>query len=124
MDDGDLKRVRGFIAWGILGLIVLVGVSIVVSLVFFSVPRSSGGFYPFFPTRFPFHFGFLGGIFLIFVVFLIARWVLWPRRNGNSICSYSQYHDDAHNILKERYAKGEITKEQFEQMTLDLKQHG
>jgi putative membrane protein len=114
--------VRRFVGWGVFGLIVLVGVSIIASLLFFG-PRSSGTFYPFFPSFFfPFHFGWLGGIFIILVVFLIARWAFLPWRNARSSSSYSQNSNDgAHSILKERYAKGEITKEQFEQMMLDLK---
>jgi putative membrane protein len=121
MNDQEWRRVGGFIAWGVFGLIVLVGVSIIASLLFFW-PRASGTFYPFFPAFFfPFHFGWLGGIFLILVVFLIARWVFLPWRNRDSPSSYSQYHDGAHSILKERYAKGELTKEQFQQMMLDLK---
>src|SRR5919197_5983911 len=100
MNDQEWRRVRRFIAWGVFGLIVLVGVSIIASLLFFGT-RSSGTFYPFFPAFFfPFHFGWLGGIFLIFVVLLIARWVFWPWRNGNSPHSYSEYQDAAHNILK------------------------
>ena len=122
MNDQEWRRVRRFIAWGVFGLIVLVGVSIIASLLFFGT-RSSGTFYPFFPAFFfPFHFGWLGGIFLIFVVLLIARWVFLPWRNRDSPPSYSQNRDNAAQyILKERYAKGEITKEQFEQMMLDLK---
>jgi putative membrane protein len=122
MNDQEWKRARGFIAWGVFGLIVLAGVSIIASLLFLG-PRSSGTFYPFFPAYFfPFHFGWLGGIYIILVFFLIARWVFSPWRNGNLPGSYSQSHDyGAHSILKERYAKGEITKEQFEQMMLDLK---
>ena len=123
MTDQEWKRVREFIAWGVFGLIVLVGISIIASLLFFG-PRSSGTFYPFFPTFFfPFHFGWLGGIFIVLVFFLLARWVFLPWRNGNTSSSHRQHHDDngAINILKERYAKGEITKEQFEQIMLDLK---
>jgi putative membrane protein len=122
MNDQEWRRARGFIAWGVFGLIVLVAASIIASLLFFSL-RSPGTFHPFFPAFFfSFHFGWLGGIFIILLVLLIARWVLPPWRNGNLPGSYSRPHDDgAYSILKERYAKGEITKEQFEQMMLDLK---
>jgi len=101
--------------WGLVGLIILIGISIAVSLIFL-VPRySGGGFHPFF---FPFHFGWLGGIFLVFIIFFAIRWLFWPWRWNHR--PYPQYRDDAHNILRERYAKGEITKEQFEQMMHDL----
>jgi putative membrane protein len=122
MNDQQCRRARGFIAWGIFGLIILVGVLIIASLLFFGA-RSQGTFYPFFPAYFfPFHFGWLGGIFLSLVVFLIARCVFLPWRNGNQTSSSSQHHDDgAYSILKELYAKGELTKEQFQQMMLDLK---
>ena len=123
MSDQEWRRIRRFVAWGLFGLIVLVGVSIIASLLFFG-PRTSGTFYPFFPGFFfPFHFGWLGGIFIILVFFLIARWFFLPWRNGNTSGFYRQHSDgnSARNILKERYAKGEITKEQFEQMMLDLK---
>jgi putative membrane protein len=73
---------------------------------------------------FPFHFGFIGIVFLIFIIFLILRWIFWYKRCGNSARYYSHYsgNDNAQNILKERYAKGEITKEQFEQIKKDLEQ--
>jgi putative membrane protein len=117
--DRGSNRVGRYVSWGLLGLIILVGASIATSIIFFA-PRSPGTFYPVFPF-FPFHFGILGVIFLIFIIFWIARWWLfWPWRE--------RYHtgyreDDAHEILRERYAKGEITKEQFEQMIRDLREH-
>jgi putative membrane protein len=118
LNDQQWRRARGFIALGVFGLIILVAASIIASLLFFG-PRVSGNYY----TFFPFHFGWLGGIFVILVFLLIARWVFLPWRNGNTSSIRSQHNGDnsARNILKERYAKGEITREQFEQMTLDLK---
>lgn len=123
MSDQESIRIRRIIGWGIIGLIAVVGISIALSF-YFAPWRPGGGFgYPFF---FPFHFGWLGGILLIFIILFIARWFLWPwrRRGGPGYHSDSsnQQRPDAVSIVKERYAKGEITKEQFEQMMRDLHQ--
>jgi len=108
MSDREPNRTRQILGWGIVGLVVVIGVSIVLS--FFS-QRLDAFHYPFFPFR----FGLLGGIFLLFIILWIAKWLLWPwtglqgRENRNP-----------ESILKQRYAKGEITKEQFENMMHDL----
>jgi putative membrane protein len=110
MSDQQLDRIKQIVGWGIVGLIVVIGVSIVLSLNF--APRPPGPFF------FPFQFGWLGAIFLIFILFWVAKWLIWPWRGG--YYSYRYEHRNAESILKERYAKGEITKEQFEQMRRDL----
>ena len=83
----------------------------------------STAFYaPFFPIGFP----WVGGIFSLFFLFWAVSWFFRPwgwgwgyrRRYG-----WWRY-DGASQILRERYAKGEITKEQFEQMMRDLERHG
>lgn len=123
MSDQESNRIRRIIGWGIIALIAVTGLSVVLSL-YFAPWRPGGGFgYPFF---FPSHFGWLGGIFIIFIVFLIARWFLWPWRGGRrgEYYSHHQQRPDAASIVKERYAKGEITREQFEQMIRDLRREG
>jgi uncharacterized membrane protein len=53
---------------------------------------------------------------------MIVRIVIWGGRRHHHWHNY--YHDEsknsALNILQERYAKGEITKEQYESMKKDL----
>jgi putative membrane protein len=131
MSNQESNSTRRIVGRGIIvvGLIVVIGLSIVLSLYYFAPWRlgGGGGFdYPFF---FPFPFGWLGIIFLIFLVFLIARWLFfWPWRGREGEGGYYSYQHqqrpDAVSIVKERYAKGEITREQFEQMMRDLRQEG
>ena len=101
-----------------LGLLILVVLSFAVPLIFFIMRPTENFYYPFYhPFFFP--FGLLFGFFVIFIVFGTLRWLFWPwgwrhRRR------YWQYPDQSYNILRERYARGEITKEQYEQMMQDL----
>ena len=128
-ESNSTRRIAG---WGIIivGLIIVVGLSIALSLYYFAPwrPGVGGDFgYPFFFSSFPFHFGWLGVILLIFLVFLVARWLfLWAwrerEREGGYYSHQHQQRPDAASIVKERYAKGEITREQFEQMMRDLRQ--
>jgi putative membrane protein len=120
MSDQESNRMRRIVGWGIIGLIGVIGVSIALSL--FLAPHPQGGFYS--PFFFPFHFGWVGGILLIFLVFWIARWFFWPWRGGGGSYSYTHHEQraNAETIVRERYAKGEITKEQYEQMLHDLRQ--
>lgn len=66
----------------------------------------------------PFHF-FLGPVFMIIIWGLVIWGIV-------SIVRYFSNHstnknESALEILKERYAKGEITREQFELMKKDIK---
>lgn len=113
MTSQEWNHISRIAKWGLIGIIGLIGISIAVSIIFFSARPASNYYYPFF---FPFHFWF-GGIFLIFLVFFAARWLFWPWRQNH----YWHQDGNAVSILKERYAKGDITKEQFDQMMQDLK---
>jgi putative membrane protein len=63
--------------------------------------------------------GWSGGLMTIIWIFLVVSMVYWvfqrKQRNGGASGSES-----AIEILKKRYARGEISKEQFEQMKKDL----
>ena len=77
---------------------------------------------------------YIGGFGLIGPLFMIIFWVLiiWAivalvRRSGGHSAGCCGGHDTEHgsdgkalDILKERYAKGEINKEEYEQKKKDL----
>lgn len=71
------------------------------------------------------HDGFMGGtmwfgwIFWLMVLVLIV-WFIANRLNKSKQDSQSSGQESAMDIIKKRYAKGEITKEEFEQMKKDL----
>jgi putative membrane protein len=75
------------------------------------------GYYPWYP----FGFGWIWIPLAFFFLFFALRWFFWPRGWGY----WGGYWtgDDAYYILRERFARGEITKDQFEQMSRDLQEH-
>lgn len=70
-----------------------------------------GDYFNFYPYHF---FGFL---FMVLFWGIIIYGLIHISRGAPN----SRNHHDSIDILKERYAKGEITKEQFEEMKKDLR---
>jgi putative membrane protein len=94
--------------YGLGAMFVLIGVAIILAIYY---GRTT-------PEGYPYGFGWLWGfIWIPFAFFWIFGWG-W---RGYRYRRY-RYDDGAYQILRERYARGEITKEQFEQMMRDLEQ--
>ena len=74
--------------------------------------------------------GWFGSVFMVFIWILIIaaiialiKWLLGSSRNKHETYSHAPIASSstrALDILKERYAKGEISKEQFETMKRDI----
>ncbi|HYY48490.1 MAG TPA: SHOCT domain-containing protein [Thermoplasmata archaeon] len=107
---------RRAFGWAFAAFLGFIGLLVAVSLVAWAI----GGF----TGRFPFFgFGFGWIFFLLFFLFFWGfRWWGWGGWGWYGR-PYWRYHDDAHEILRARYARGEITKDQFDQMMRDLEQH-
>jgi putative membrane protein len=101
----------------IIGIILVVGIA---AAIFFFYGPAAVGTYPYYGWWwFPFPWFFI--IPVIFLAFFAFRWIFWGGWGGRWY--YQQYQDRALEILKERFARGEITKEQFEQIAKDLEGH-
>ncbi len=88
----------------------------IVAAVAFAARRTPPGYPGYFGYWwFLFPFGFILFLFLVFAAVRVAFWPWGMRRRW-------MYMDDPVHILRQRYARGEITKEQFDQMLKDLTQ--
>jgi len=63
---------------------------------------------------------FAWGIFRLLFIILIVWLVVHLINRDHSPKFIPPIHENALDILKTRYAKGEITKEQYEQMKADI----
>lgn len=121
MNQNDWPGPGRVFRWVILGIMILVVVWFAL-FAFSYMMRPTPVFQYFYYRPFFFPFGFFFGILLLFFIFGTLRWVFWPwgwryRRR------YWRHYDQSYNILRERFARGEITKDQFEQMMRDLNAH-
>ena len=116
MSTGWSKN-RGF-PWLFVAISVgTIAVLIVAAVVGTAFVRPSGyagqAFYPWFP----FGLFWIWPLFGFFIVFFVAKWFFW---GGGWRSDYRTDYSDAERILAERYERGEITREQLEQMKRDV----
>lgn len=62
-----------------------------------------------------------GWVFMIIFWVLIIVWIVYLIKLSDNSKSNKESENNALNILKERYARGEITKEEFDNMKNNIK---
>jgi putative membrane protein len=107
----------------VLGISIALLVGVVVLFVF-----AIGGFFGIGPRPLPGAWaGFLLVFLLLWIAFFAMRVVFWTRRGYGGYGGYGgprRYRDPAMMIARQRYARGEITREQFDQIVSDLERRG
>ena len=107
---------------------ILVGVAALVLLILL-YPTSFG----LAPPTYPYRFGLFGGFFFFFfvliVVFFIVRVAFWSTRQSRYGRGYRRPGPGGYGpdrpamVARMRYARGEISREQYEQIMQDLGRH-
>ena len=120
-DDRHHGARNGFV-WAMAALAVLAVVFFLgISLVHYYYPTGMPYYgYPWFGWWF-FPFGFIFFLLFLFFIFRVVFWG-WGGGWGRRRRYWYGYYGDAREIVRQRYARGEITKEQFDQMNRDLEQ--
>ena len=67
------------------------------------------------------HFWYAGHFMMMLIFILIVVAVYLIARNSHPRRSFGEHAETPLDIIRKRYAKGEITKEQFENLKNDLK---
>jgi len=114
---GQTRHRPGFVGLVLGGLVILLLVGFFLVPFLFGFPARPYAYYPF-----PFFFFPFGFIFF-FVIFFVVRGLFWGWgwRGGYSRGYWRGHgYGDATEILRQRYARGEINKDQFDQMMRDL----
>jgi putative membrane protein len=112
--------------WLVIGLAVaFIAVAALVLLLLFSSTFGSGS------PSYPYHLGPFGGLFFIFfilvVLFFIVRVAFWSARAGRYRARYGGGGAGGYlpnrpaEVARMRYARGEITREQYQQILDDLR---
>ncbi len=114
---------RHLFGWIIAGLLILLVIGVVAVPFFYSgmMGTAPGPYYPWYGRGSFFFFPF-GLLFVFILIFFLVRVAFW----GSGWRGYGWYggyrgHGDPEQIIRRRYARGEITKEQFDQMLRDLR---
>lgn len=108
--------------WIRLGFLAIFAVFVgaMIYFMFLVYPNTPMGAYPMYPF---WGFGWLWIFFGFFLFFGILRWAFWGPRWGGYYRRYGYGYgreNEAYHILRERYARGEITKDQYDAMMRDL----
>ncbi|HEU16657.1 MAG TPA: SHOCT domain-containing protein [Nitrososphaeria archaeon] len=77
--------------------------------------------YGWYPAPFMWAWGFLAILAVAIIVFVAMRWAMHPRWYVyGHLHHYYGHRSDEYVVLRMRYARGELTREQYEQMLRDL----
>jgi putative membrane protein len=114
----------GLFGWAIFALVALIVIGIFVSPFLWGyygmMPPGTTATYSM--PYFGWFFWPLGALFILLLIFVAVRLLLFPWSRGYYGGRW-QHWGAPEEILRRRYARGEITKDQFDQMMRDLEQH-